>query len=126
MTFFACRRHHGYQSELASKEQTFPDRPLNCQSTEKWKTVMPGRRPAVETAAPSLPSLRFEVPEAAQILRMSRAQLYNRICEGTIRPQKDGSRTYITRAELERYVDSCSATPTDGRSGQAELHQLPP
>jgi len=43
--------------------------------------------------ASPLPSLRFEVPEAAQILRMSRAQLYNRICEGTIRPQKDGART---------------------------------
>ena len=41
---------------------------------------------------------------------MSRDQLYNRICEGTIRPQKDGARTYITRAELERYVDSCSVT----------------
>jgi excisionase family DNA binding protein len=54
-----------------------------------------------------LPALRFEIPEAAQILRMSRAQLYNRIGEGTIRPQKDGSRTYITRSELERYVQSC-------------------
>jgi len=56
----------------------------------------------------SLPSLRFEIPEAAQILRMSRAQLYIRIGEGTIRAQKDGSRTYITRAELERYVESCA------------------
>jgi excisionase family DNA binding protein len=56
----------------------------------------------------SLPALRFDVAEAAQILRMSRAQLYNRIGEGTIRPQKDGARTYITRSELERYVESCS------------------
>jgi excisionase family DNA binding protein len=55
-----------------------------------------------------LPTLRFEVPEAAQILRMSRAQLYNRIHEGSIKPQKDGTRTYITRVELERYVESCS------------------
>jgi hypothetical protein len=74
---------------------------------EEWKTVMSGRKAPVETAGPALPSLRFEVSEAAQILRMSRAQLYNRICEGTIRRQKDGARTYITRAELERYVDSC-------------------
>jgi hypothetical protein len=33
---------------------------------------------------------------------MSRAQLYNRIHEGSLQPQKDGARTYITRAELER------------------------
>jgi hypothetical protein len=56
-----------------------------------------------------LPNLRFEIVEAAQILRMSRAQLYNRIQEGCIRLQKDGARSYITHAELERYVDSCAA-----------------
>jgi hypothetical protein len=44
--------------------------------------------------------------------------LYNRICEGTIRPQKDGARTYITRAELERYVDACSAILTSERNCQ--------
>ena len=53
--------------------------------------------------------LRFEIPEAARILRMSRAQLYNRIGEGSIRPQKDGARTYISRAELERYVEACDS-----------------
>jgi hypothetical protein len=56
---------------------------------------------------PPLPSLRFEIPEAAQILRMSRAALYLRISSGAIKAQKDGARTYITRAELERYVSSC-------------------
>jgi excisionase family DNA binding protein len=55
-----------------------------------------------------LPSLRFDIAEAAQILRMSRAQLYNRINEGSITPQKDGTRTYITRSELERYVEACA------------------
>ena len=60
-----------------------------------------------ESMNSSLPTLRFEIREAAQILRMSRAQLYNRIQSGTIKPQKDGSRTYITRTELERYVGSC-------------------
>lgn len=54
----------------------------------------------------NLSPLRFAVAEAAKILRMSRAQLYNRINEGSIRPQKDGARTYITRSELERYVNS--------------------
>ena len=68
---------------------------------------MPGLKPQAENVAPALPSLRFEVPEAAQILRMSRAQLYNRIREGSLKAQKDGARTYITRAELERYVQTC-------------------
>jgi len=63
--------------------------------------------PRVEMKASALPSLRFEVTEAAQILRMSRAQLYNRINDGSLKRQKDGARTYITRAELERYVQAC-------------------
>jgi len=62
---------------------------------------------STDPIVPHLPTLRFPIPEAAQILRMSRAQLYNRICEGTIKPQKDGARTYISRVELERYVESC-------------------
>jgi excisionase family DNA binding protein len=70
---------------------------------------MPPRKCSSEPPATTpLPALRFEISEAAQILRMSRAQLYNRIHDGTIRPQKDGARTYITRVELERYVDSCN------------------
>lgn len=52
--------------------------------------------------------MRFEIVEAAQILRMSRAQLYIRIHKGAIRTQKDGARTYITLAELERYVRTCA------------------
>lgn len=54
-----------------------------------------------------LPALRFGVAEAARMLRMSRAQLYNRIHDGALKPQKDGSRTYFTRSELERYVSAC-------------------
>lgn len=50
--------------------------------------------------------LRFDIAGAARILRFSRATLYNRISSGAIRTQKDGRRTYITRAELERYVAS--------------------
>jgi len=53
------------------------------------------------------PALRFGVVEAARMLRMSRAQLYNRISDGALRPQKDGARTYFTRNELERYVSAC-------------------
>jgi excisionase family DNA binding protein len=50
--------------------------------------------------------LRFDIAEAASILKFSRATLYSRISDGVIRTQKDGRRTYITRAELERYVAS--------------------
>ena len=56
----------------------------------------------------AMPALRFGVAEAARMLRMSRAQLYNRIHDGVLKPQKDGSRTYFTRSELERYVSACS------------------
>lgn len=55
-----------------------------------------------------LPALRFEVTEAARILRMSRAQVYSRIHADMLTPQKDGARTYITRVELEHYVESCN------------------
>jgi excisionase family DNA binding protein len=68
---------------------------------------MAARATRVDPLIATLPSLRFEVSEAAQILRMSRAQLYNRIHEGSLKLQKDGARTYITRAELERYVQTC-------------------
>jgi len=50
--------------------------------------------------------LRFDIAEAARILKFSRATLYSRISSGAIRTQKDGRRTYITRDELERYVAS--------------------
>lgn len=56
-------------------------------------------------AAPA--AFRFPIFEAAALLRMSRAQLYNRIRDGSIKAAKDGCRTYITRCELERYVESC-------------------
>lgn len=65
------------------------------------------KRPVSRDAANPLPALRFEIQEASRVLRMSRAQLYHRISEGAIRVQKDGSRTYITLGELQRYVDSC-------------------
>jgi hypothetical protein len=70
---------------------------------------MTARNHPIDTAPLTLPTLRFEIFEAARILRMSRAQLYIRIQEGCITPQKDGARTYITRSELERYVESCAA-----------------
>jgi excisionase family DNA binding protein len=66
-------------------------------------------RPILPTAIGLAPSpIRVSIAEAAALLRMSRAQLYNRINDGAIKSHKDGARTYITRSELERYVESCS------------------
>ncbi len=98
---------------------TLPSLPLG--SDRRAESERPFRVPEKITAStpdstdkrelqpcPPLPALRFKIPEASAILRMSRAQLYNRISAGTIKVQKDGARTYITRAELERYVQSCN------------------
>ena len=41
--------------------------------------------------AVSASPIRFAIPEAAKLLRMSRAQLYNRINDGAIKPHKDGA-----------------------------------
>lgn len=53
-----------------------------------------------------LPHLRFEIIEAARILRMSRATLYERIRTGNLKAQRDGRRRYITAEELHRYIAS--------------------
>ena len=52
----------------------------------------------------SRPHLRFDITEAARILRISCATLYERIRRGVIATPKDGRRTYITLTELHRYV----------------------
>ncbi len=81
---------------------------LNARTRSASLMVTAERLPA-GNAVSVLPALRFEISEASQILRMSRAQLYHRIGEGAIKIQKDGARTYITAGELERYVKSCDA-----------------
>jgi len=51
-----------------------------------------------------LPQIRFDMMEAARILRISRATLYERVKAGEIRTQKEGRRSYVTATELQRYV----------------------
>ncbi len=53
-----------------------------------------------------LPQLRFEITEAAKILRISRATLYLRIGAGLIEIQKDGRRIFVTANELQRFANS--------------------
>jgi hypothetical protein len=77
-------------------------------------------RKLAKDRAHELPLLRFEIDEVVEILRMSRAQVYNRIAEGAIRVQKDGARTYVTLTELERYVEDCERhAPPEEPSEQA-------
>lgn len=52
-------------------------------------------------------AMRFGIRDAAVLLGISRAQLYVRIQQGAIRVHKDGARTFVSRAELERYVRAC-------------------
>ena len=61
------------------------------------------------TPAESLPQLRFAISEVAQILRLSRATLYERIRDGKIKTQKDGRRSFVTANELQRYVATTGA-----------------
>jgi excisionase family DNA binding protein len=44
------------------------------------------------------------VAEAARLLGMSRASIYNRRAEGQISFVKVGARTYVTADELDRFV----------------------
>jgi len=57
-----------------------------------------------------LPQLRFEILEAARILSLSRATLYQRIRAGQLAIHKDGRRSYVTAAEPQRYIEACHAT----------------
>jgi hypothetical protein len=101
---------------------------LNARSRSA-SLVVAAKRNVGEHAVCPLPSLRFEIPEASRILRMSRAQLYHRISEGAIKIQKDGARTYITTGELERYVKSCDAwevTPNRQTACSSNLRVLVP
>lgn len=49
-------------------------------------------------------SMRYTVREAATLLRIGRATLYARAKAGQIRLSKDGSRTFVNRDEITRYL----------------------
>jgi excisionase family DNA binding protein len=57
----------------------------------------------------ALPMIRATITEAAQILRICRAKLYQRIQAGEIAVTKDGHRRYIDIDELRRYNAALSA-----------------
>jgi excisionase family DNA binding protein len=52
---------------------------------------------------------RYKIPEAADLLGTPRSTIYVRIKSGDIKIQKDGRRTFITAAEIDRYVAKTTA-----------------
>jgi excisionase family DNA binding protein len=60
----------------------------------------------------------FNVSEAAAYLRCDRQRVYDLLSSGRLSRIKDGARTLVERAELERYlaVDTQAATPLATRA----------
>jgi excisionase family DNA binding protein len=54
---------------------------------------------------------RYPVKEAFDMLGLSNATGYRRVREGLLRIVKDGARSFITAAELERYLAACEGQP---------------
>ena len=52
---------------------------------------------------------RNTVPESCEILRISRPTFYDRVRRGLIRVVKDGGRSFVTGAELTRYMAACES-----------------
>lgn len=50
---------------------------------------------------------RYSILQVCEITGLCRATVYNRIASGLLRPVKDGGRTFISRAEIDRYLASC-------------------
>lgn len=50
--------------------------------------------------------MAYRVREAAQAIAISRSRFYELVAEGRIRVLKEGKRTLVRRAELERYLDA--------------------
>jgi len=70
------------------------------------------------------PALRFEISEAARMLRLSRSTLYERIRAGELQAQHDGGRRFITAAELQRYIaakDTASGTTAAAEALKASI-----
>jgi excisionase family DNA binding protein len=57
---------------------------------------------------------RYSIAEAQALLGLSRATLYVRAKEGRLQLHRDGSRAFITAAEMDRYLASCG-----GQAGNA-------
>lgn len=63
---------------------------------------------AIERSQPE--RLAYRVSEAAEALAISRSRFYELVSEGRIQVLKEGARTLVRRAELERYLDGLEAS----------------
>lgn len=50
---------------------------------------------------------RYSIPQFAELTGLSRSTVYERIARGLIKLTKDGRRSFVSRAELERYLKAC-------------------
>ena len=55
---------------------------------------------------------RYAVKEAAAILGMCRASLYEELNSGRIRSHRDGHRRYITALAIDEYIAGLERTPS--------------
>jgi hypothetical protein len=54
---------------------------------------------------PTIPRLRYSVPEAAAILGMSVSSVWRRARFGHIHLSRDGGRTFVSAEEIRRYAE---------------------
>lgn len=47
---------------------------------------------------------RYRLHEALELLGLARSTAYTLIAAGELKPHKDGRRTFISAAEIDRYV----------------------
>lgn len=59
-----------------------------------------------QLGTPPIERLAYSVTEGADLIGMSRRQLYRLIGTGVIEARKSGTRTLVMRDELERYLAS--------------------
>jgi hypothetical protein len=55
---------------------------------------------------------RNTITEFCEISGLARATVYKRIASGLLRVTKDGARTFVTGAEIERYLAACESGAT--------------
>jgi len=68
----------------------------------------PKKQSLIVEVPPLDPSRRYDIPEAVEYLRISRALAYTRIKQGHLKTVKDGGRVFINGAEIQRYLSQPS------------------
>lgn len=58
------------------------------------------------TAPAPFERLAYRVRDAAEALAISRSRFYELVAEGRIKTLKEGARTLVRKAELERYLEA--------------------